>query len=142
MTEKLKKNGKVLVTARVSATGAFTFLPANVLFNEKVVVFPEGTFSEFCMLQSRVHEIWAGTFSSTLKDDLQYTPTDCFETFPFPPDWESVPELEAAGVEYYDFRAGLMVGNDEGLTKTCNRFHDPDGTDAGIIRLRESRRRA
>jgi hypothetical protein len=50
---------------------------------------------------------------------------DCFETFPFPESWETDPALEAAGRAYYDFRAALMVRNDEGLTKTYNRFHDP-----------------
>ena len=34
--------------------------------------------------------------------------------------------LEAVGKEYYEFRAELMVGNNEGLTKTYNRFHDPN----------------
>ena len=30
-----------------------------------------------------------------------------------------------------------MVENDEGLTKTYNRFHDPDEGSAAIARLRE-----
>jgi hypothetical protein len=30
-----------------------------------------------------------------------------------------------------------MVRNDEGLTKTYNRFHDPDERDPGILSLRE-----
>ena len=30
-----------------------------------------------------------------------------------------------------------MVGNNEGLTKTYNRFHDPNEIDAGIRQLRE-----
>jgi hypothetical protein len=30
-----------------------------------------------------------------------------------------------------------MVRNDQGLTKTYNRFHDPDETDPDILRLRE-----
>ncbi|WP_200335619.1 hypothetical protein [Thiocystis violacea] len=72
-----------------------------------------------------------------MKDDLRYTPSDCFETFPFPPDWETNPTLETAGQAYYDFRADLMVRNDEGLTKTYNRFHDPDETSPDILRLRE-----
>ena len=63
-----------------------------------------------------------------MKDDLRYTPSDCFETFPFPADFETDPALEAAGKEYYEFRAALMVRNNEGLTKTYNRFHDPDET--------------
>ena len=31
----------------------------------------------------------------------------------------------------------LMVRNDEGLTKTYNRFHDPDETDSEIAELRD-----
>jgi len=45
--------------------------------------------------------------------------------------------LERASREYYDFRAALMVRNNEGLTKTYNRFHDPDERDPDIIKLRE-----
>ena len=73
----------------------------------------------------------------TFKDALQYAPSDCFETFPFPAGWESDPTLEAAGQAYYDFRAALMVRNNEGLTKTYNRFHDPYEHDPDIERLRE-----
>ena len=47
------------------------------------------------------------------------------------------PTLEAAGQAYYDFRAALMVRNNEGLTKTYNRFHDPEERDPDILRLRE-----
>jgi hypothetical protein len=72
-----------------------------------------------------------------MKDDLRYTPSDCFETFPFPEKWETDGALEAAGREYYEFRAALMVRNDEGLTKTYNRFHDPDERDADILKLRQ-----
>ena len=36
-----------------------------------------------------------------------------------------------------DFRAALMVRNDEGLTKTYNRFHDPDETHPDILQLRD-----
>ena len=72
-----------------------------------------------------------------MKDDLRYTPSDCFETFPFPEGWEAHPDLEAAGKAYYDFRAALMVENDEGLTKTYNRFHDPDEDAPEIAKLRD-----
>ena len=82
-----------------------------------------------------------------MKDDLRYTPSDCFETFPFPVGWDSDPDkpasqdrnpnLQAAGKEYYEFRAALMVRNNEGLTKTYNRFHDPAELAPDIQRLRE-----
>jgi hypothetical protein len=67
---------------------------------------------------------------------LRYTPTDCFETFPFPPDWETNEALEEAGRSYYEYRAALMVRNDEGLTKTYNRFHDPEERSPEIQQLR------
>ena len=32
-----------------------------------------------------------------MKDDLNYSPADCFETFPFPAGFETNAALEAAG---------------------------------------------
>ena len=72
-----------------------------------------------------------------MKDDPVYTPSDCFETFPFSENWEAHAGLEAAGKEYYEFRAALMVRNNEGLTKTYNRFHDRAESDIEIAKLRE-----
>jgi hypothetical protein len=95
------------------------------------------TYAAFCALQSRIHEIWARFFGSSMKDDLRYTPSDCFETFPFPKNFETDARLETTGNKYYEFRAGLMVKNNEGLTKTYNRFHDPDERSPDILKLRE-----
>ena len=72
-----------------------------------------------------------------MKDDLRYTPSDCFETFPFPPGYETDPALEAAGQAYHDHRAALMIEADEGMTKTYNRFHRADERRPAIERLRE-----
>ena len=128
---------RVLVISRISNAFGFTLLQTGMVYNEKTIVFPFMQTSALAMLQSRLHEVWARFLSSTLKDDLQYTPSDCFETFPFPESWESDPTLEAAGKEYHDFRAGLMVRNDEGLTTTYNRFHDPYENDPEVAKLRE-----
>jgi hypothetical protein len=116
---------------------SFAFLPVGMVFANTLAVFPLTTFAAFCALQSRPHEIWARFFGSSMKDDLRYTPSDCFETFPFPGLWENHPQLEAAGKAYYDFRAALMLRNNEGLTKTYNRFHDPEERSADILTLRE-----
>lgn len=129
--------GRVLAISRVSNSFGFTFLPSGIVYNEKLVIFPFANAAPFTVLQSRPHEVWARFFSTTLKDDLQYTPSDCFETFPFPKDWHDDSALEAPGQAYYEFRADLMVRNDEGLTKTYNRFHDPDEDSADILKLRE-----
>ena len=128
---------RVLVISRVSEHCAFCFLPSNLVFADRLVVFPLSSPSALCVLQSRLHETWARFFSTTLEDRLSYTPSDCFDTFPFPDRWESRPDLEAPGNAYYDHRATLMVGNDEGLTKTYNRFHDPYERDPNIQKLRD-----
>lgn len=133
---------RVLAVARVGQHAGFTFLPTGIVPSEQLVLFVETRHAGLAALQSRVHEVWARFFASSLEDRLRYTPADCFETFPFPPDWATNAALEAAGCAYHDHRAALMVANDEGLTKTYNRFHDPaldpsDPKNQGIPRLRE-----
>ena len=128
---------RVLVISRVGQQGAIAFLPNRSVYSDSLIVFPFETYAAFCTLQARPHEIWVRFFGSSMKDDLRYTPSDCFETFPFPLNWDTSPALEAAGKEYYTFRAELMIHNKEGLTKTYNRFHYPDERDPDILLLRE-----
>ncbi len=128
---------RALMLSRVGQQCASTFLPTTVVPSEGVVVFPIPTQAAFAAIQSRPHELWARFFASSMKDDLRYTPSDCFETFPFPNDFEKHPALEATGQAYYDFRAALMIRNNEGLTKTYNRFHDPDERSPDILKLRQ-----
>ena len=101
------------------------------------MVFAFSNFAPFAVLQSRVHELWARFFSSSMKDDLRYAPSDCFVTFPFPVGYESDPKLEAAGQTYHDRRAEQMVAAGEGMTKTYNRFHKADEMSEPIITLRD-----
>ena len=127
---------RVLAISRVGQRAAIAFLPSRMVYADSLIVFPFDTHAAFCMLQSRVHEVWARFFGSSMKDDLRYTPSDCFETFPFPLEWTADPRLEAAGTRYYELRAAFMVKTGEGLTKTYNRFHDPDDEHPDITTLR------
>ena len=72
-----------------------------------------------------------------MKDDLSYTQSDCFQTYPFPATSGVSLALEAAAQAYHDHRAALMVDRNEGMTKTYNRFHDRNETAEDIQRLRE-----
>jgi hypothetical protein len=60
---------RVLLCSRIGNAFAITFMPAGVVLNEKIVVFPFDGYAPFSVIQSRVHEGWARFFSSTLKDD-------------------------------------------------------------------------
>ena len=123
--------------SQVSNHLAFTTYPKSYMYSQTACVIPAQTLGPFTSLQSRTHELWARVFGSSMKDDLRYTPSDCFETFPFPSGFASDPTLEVAGRAYHDHRAQLMVARNEGMTKTYNRFHDRDETAADIARLRE-----
>ena len=127
----------VLVISRVSEHTCFAFLRSGAVYSDRLIVFPYDSHAIFSVLQSRVHEIWARFFGSTLEDRLTYTPSSCFETFPFPKNCETLPNLKVVGEVYYDFRAELMVKRREGMTKTYNRFHDPYENELHIARLRE-----
>jgi len=126
----------VLVTCRVSPHLSIARVPAAQIFGESVDVFALSTHAAFATLQSRVHEVWARFFASSMKDDLRYTPSDCFETFPLPPGYDDAPALEAAGRAYHDHRAALMIVRDQGMTPTYNRFHARIDEAADIMELR------
>ena len=128
---------RVIAIARVSRTAAFTFLPSNMVYSEQLVIFAFDDDAHFAILQSRVHEEWARFLGSSMKDDLRYTPSDCFETFPFATGCATNAALSEAGRAYDEHRAALMLENKEGLTRTTNRFHDPAEQSPSILKLRE-----
>jgi hypothetical protein len=129
---------RVIVAASQASTQyALAFLPKGLVYSSNLSIITLDTFAALATLQSRVHEIWARFFMSTMKDDLAYTPTTCFEPFPFPDNWTESPAFERVGESYHEFRAALMIQNNEGLTATYNRFHEPEEDNPDIVRLRE-----
>lgn len=137
MLDSIRELDRVLACSQTSKYTVFAFLPSSILISQKCLVIASDRTSAFSVVQSRVHEGWARFFGSTMKDDPVYSGSDCFETFPFPLGWQSDPNLEAVGQQYYDFRATLMQQRGEGLTKIYNRFHDPNEQDPQLARLRE-----
>lgn len=127
-----------VVTARVSKHLMMCFQPANRVFSEQLYVFPAESTAFLGVLQSRVHEPWARLLSSSLEDRLRYSPSDCFDNFPFPPaeSIEAGGPLDQAGRALYDARAGFMQATNQGLTTTYNLLKDPDVDDPGIVALR------
>lgn len=136
---------RVLAIPRVSAHLSAVFLPASVIPSDQLVVVPDESHAIFAILQSRAHEVWARFFASTMGDGLRYTPSDCFETFPFPIAFDRTGSaliearratLASIGKAYHDHRAALMIRAGEGLTRTYNRFHDPEEHAPEIEQLR------
>lgn len=129
---------RCLATAITTKYVSFSFQDPRKVFAHSLVIFAIDNFSSFACLQSSVHEIWARLTASSLEDRLRYSVRDCFDAYPFPKFFPNCdPDLEAIGQAYYDYRAALMIERDEGLTKTYNRFHDPEEDNEKILKLRE-----
>ncbi|HJW42632.1 MAG TPA: DNA methyltransferase [Rhizomicrobium sp.] len=128
---------QVLAITQTSPHLAVSWLPSKQVFDQKLVVVATELDAVLCLIQSRAHEIWARFFASTMKDDLSYTPSDSFQTFALPNDFEISPELGTTGRAYHSHRAELMIARNEGMTKTYNRFHDVNEHAPDIVRLRE-----
>lgn len=131
---------RVLVCAGGTAATkylSYVFAETGMVFSQTLCVFPLTSHAAFCAMHSRPHDLWARFFGSSLEDRLRYTPSDCFETFPFPQGWEDDEVFLDAGAEYDAHRSALMVANDQGLTDTYNRFHDPEEASPGVVKLRD-----
>ena len=97
-------------------------------------------------------------WTSTLRTDINYSPTDCFANFPFPPAEYAAPpprtpphaggtggvlalpafaHAAQIGAAYHERRREIMQARRIGLTKTYNLVHDPACRDADIGDLRQ-----
>jgi hypothetical protein len=125
---------RVLVIPETTKYCAFSLSSTSLVFSHMTKVVALGDYASYSILSSSVHEEWARYYSSTLETRLKYIISDAFETFPFP---ARVTNLDAIGKSYHDHRRQIMLARQEGVTKTYNRFHDPDKDDADIRKLRE-----
>jgi hypothetical protein len=125
---------RVLVVAGISKTVQPVLLPNDTVFNQKTVVFAYDDDAHFGLIASGPHYWWTLTYSSSLRSDLNYAPTDCFETFPQPELTDHVSQIGAALDAH---RRQLMLNRWEGLTATYNRVHNPKEEAEDIAKLRE-----
>lgn len=101
MRMQIERLKRFLVTVCVAKHRIFIWQNNPSLPDHALIAFARSDSYFFGMLQSRVHEVWAlasGTQLREKESGFRYTPTTCFETFPFPPDigLKPLPENEKA----------------------------------------------
>jgi hypothetical protein len=133
----IASNQRVLLKALTSKHHAFEFVSNGWVYDQTSPVFAFDDWASFGVLQSNIHEAWALAYGASLETRPRYTPSDCFETFPFPENLSSVKLVERIAREYHECRKQFMTTTDQGLTDTYNRFHDPGKTAPNIQKLRE-----
>ena len=84
MRVAIKKKNRFIATLLTSKHRLFVWLPSSVIPDQALVAIAADDDSTFGILHSRFHELWSLKLGTSLEDRPRYTPTTCFETFPFP----------------------------------------------------------
>jgi hypothetical protein len=83
----LAKRDRFIASRRDAQSRPFAWLPPDTLPDQQLIVFARDDDWFFGVLHSRFHRIWALGLGTQLREKVsgfRYTPTTCFETFPFP----------------------------------------------------------
>jgi len=84
MRRALNGQPRFLVTVAHSKHRLFVWRASSCCPDHALVVIARSDDATFGILHSRFHELWSLHLGTSLDDRPRYTPTTCFETFPFP----------------------------------------------------------
>ena len=86
MRTAIKHLSRFIATPMVSKYRLFVWLPTVQLPENAAIVIARADDTTFGILHSRFHELWSLRMCTWMGvgNDPRYTPTTCFETFPFP----------------------------------------------------------
>ena len=117
MRKALQGINRYIATPRVSKHRLFAWMGSETLSDSAIITFARDDDYTFGVLHSRFHELWArglGTQLREVESGFRYTPTTCFETFPFPrPTEEQREAIGAAAAELNELREGWL--NPQGI---------------------------
>jgi len=87
MRKALATLSRYIATPRHSKHRVFVWQESQTICNDATIVFAREDDYFFGVLHSVLHELWSraqGTQVRDVESGFRYTPTSCFETFPFP----------------------------------------------------------
>jgi hypothetical protein len=105
MQKKLSGSKRFIATPRVSKHRLFVWVSSECLPSDATVAFASVDDYLFGLLHSRFHEVWSliqGTQLREKESGFRYTPTTCFETFPFPRPTAEQEEIIASAAKELD----------------------------------------
>ena len=120
MKKATQGTNRYIVTPRVSKHRLFAWIPPTTVADSATIAIARDDDYTFGVLHSRYHELWArgmGTQLREVESGFRYTPTTCFETFPFPhPTDEQRETIGAVAAELNQMREGWL--NPDGVSAT------------------------
>jgi type II restriction/modification system DNA methylase subunit YeeA len=131
MLKALAKLSRFLTTVAVSKHRLFVWMTAPTLPDHQVFVFARDDDYFMGVLQSRLHEVWArsqGTQVRERESGFRYTPTTCFETFAFPcPNEQQKNDIAAAAKELNTLRNNWLNPPEWTLMRELIFYGSSDG---------------
>ena len=133
-------------TLSISKHRIFVWLQQPTFPDQQLYVFARDDDYFFGVLHSRFHEVWALKLGTRLETRPRYTPTTCFETFPFPErDEKQKIDISAAAKELNELRENWLNPPEWTTTRVLefpgaidgpwSRFVvDPDARGIGTVR--------
>ena len=107
--DAMARLSRYIATPRVSKHRVFVWVEPGIMCNDSTDVFARDDDYSFGVLHSRFHETWALAMGTQLESRPRYTPTTCFETFPFPhPTDEQRAAIAAAAAELNRLRENWL----------------------------------
>ena len=127
---------RYIATSQVAKHRFYVWVPTDTLPANVVIAFARYDDDFFGVLHSRIHELWArsqGTQLREVESGFRYTPTTTFETFPLPrPTPGQRAEISEAAIHVNTLREGWLnpsskhVGDRELRQRTLtNLYNDP-----------------
>ena len=130
---------KVITVSLVQTYLKFEYVSNQSVFAHKLaVILPDSV--KFAILSSTIFQEWARKTSSTMGYGINFSPSDSYETFPFPPETQKTDrekELSTGGHLLHIIRQSIMREKNYGLTQLYNDFHNPQNEAGGILSMRD-----
>ena len=149
MRSALASLRRFIATPGVAKHRVYVWRTAETLCNQGTLVFARDDDYFFGVLHSRFHETWARSQGTQLREresGFRYTPTTCFETFPFPnPTVEQEQAIAELAKELNELRENWLNPPEWTTTRVLefpgstegpwSRFvHEPDARGIGTVR--------
>jgi hypothetical protein len=149
MREAISGNARFVATTTVSKHRLFVWIWAPTVPDHQLIAFARSDDYFLGTLHSRVHEVWArsqGTQVRERESGFRYTPTTCFETFPFPKPTDEQRDAIAEAAQELDRLRSNWLNPPEWTREDILEFpgsasgpwaryvHEPDHRGIGTVR--------
>jgi hypothetical protein len=125
---------RVAVIALVSRLVMPAMVDTRQVLSHKLGVFATDQLGHLAFLSSAFHSAWAWRMSSTMKADLNYSPSDVYETLPQP---KLTSQMDHFGEELDTHRRAVMADRRTGMTSLYHLVNSETARNEDIERLRK-----